>query len=154
MAWRGKAKSGRRSCGKVGTVKTAPDFTHNHSGRSAKRKDTLRDQQDFFYGEKTRASQREGKEDEKNGMAGAFFSIGFALLTSFTENRRFPVLKSRVAKPESDLKIPPISGGSLPRALSDFTPCIPRYTVTDSLTLLPVELAGLSHRLPVYPYPV
>ena len=82
------------------------------------------------------------------------FSKGFALLTSFTENRRFPVLKSRVAKPESDLKIPPISGGSLPRALSDFTPCITRYTVTDSRTLLPVELAGLSHRLPVYPFPV
>lgn len=86
-------------------------------------------------------------------MVGAF-SIGSALLTNFTENRRFPVLKSEVAKPESDLKIPPISGGSLPRALSDFAPCIPRYTVTDSLTLLPVELAGLSHRLPVYPYPV
>ena len=82
------------------------------------------------------------------------FSIGFALLTSFTENKHFPVLKSEVAKPESDLKIPPISGGSLPRALSDFTPCISRYTFTDWLTLLPVELAGLSHRLPVYAYPV
>ncbi|MGL5843211.1 hypothetical protein [Plesiomonas shigelloides] len=30
------------------------------------------------------------------------FSKGFALLTSFTENKRFPVLKSRVAKPELD----------------------------------------------------
>ncbi|MCX2499528.1 hypothetical protein, partial [Plesiomonas shigelloides] len=53
--------------------KSAPDFTHNHSGRSAKRKDTLRDQQDFFYEEKTRASQREGKENEVSGTAGAFF---------------------------------------------------------------------------------
>ena len=106
----------------------------------------------FFFDvlEKPRSGVR-----EDGGMAQPMlFSKGFALLTSFTENRRFPVLKSRVAKPESDLKIPPISGGSLPRALSDFTPCIPRYTVTDSLTLLPVELAGLSHRLPVYPFPV
>ena len=98
-------------------------------------------------------AEKRRKGRQRNGTAGAF-SKGSALLTSITENRCFPVLKSRVAKPESDLKIPPISGGSLPRALSDFTPCIPRYTVTDSLTLLPVELAGLSHRLPVYPYPV
>jgi hypothetical protein len=28
------------------------------------------------------------------------FSIGFALLTSFTEISRFPVLKSEVAKPD------------------------------------------------------
>ncbi|PVU64824.1 hypothetical protein C9E85_16195 [Plesiomonas shigelloides] len=102
-----------------------------------------------------RQKQTKGKAKKTRGAAQqVLFSIGFALLTNFTENRCFPVLKSRVAKPESDLKIPPISGGSLPRALSDFTPCIPRYTVTDSLTLLPVELAGLSHRLPVYPFPV
>lgn len=73
MAVQRKAESGRRSCGKVGTVKTAPDFTHNHSDRSAKRKETLRDQQDFFYGKKTKANLREGKENEKDGAAGAFF---------------------------------------------------------------------------------
>ncbi|MGL5726958.1 MAG: hypothetical protein ACRCYD_03770, partial [Plesiomonas sp.] len=38
--------------------------------------------------------------------------------------------------------------------LSNFPPCITRYTVTNLLTLLPVELAGLSHRLPVHAYPV
>lgn len=97
---------------------------------------------------------RTGVRQDEGTARKVLFSKGSALLTSITENRCFPVLKSRVAKPESDLKIPPISGGSLPRALSDFTPCIPRYTVTDSLTLLPVELAGLSHRLPVYPFPV
>ncbi|MGL5667985.1 MAG: hypothetical protein ACRDD9_17835 [Shewanella sp.] len=32
------------------------------------------------------------------------FSKGSALLMSFTENRRFPVLKSRVAKPELGFK--------------------------------------------------
>lgn len=93
------------------------------------------------------------KERRGHGMAGAFFQR-LRPPDELHRKQAFPVLKSRVAKPESDLKIPPISGGSLPRALSDFTPCIPRYTVTDSLTLLPVELAGLSHRLPVYPYPV
>ena len=104
-------------------------------------------------GERQKQTEGGREGDRQNGTAGAF-SIGFALLTSFTEHKRVPVLKSEVAKPESDLKIPPISGGSLPRARSDFTPCISRYTFTDWLTLLPVELAGLSHRLPVYAYPV
>ena len=53
--------------------KSAPDFTHNHSGQSAKRKETLRDQQIFFYEEKTKTNQRGGKENEKDGTAGAFF---------------------------------------------------------------------------------
>ena len=88
MAGQGKAESGRRSCGKVGTVKAAPDFTHNHAERSAERKDALRSQQDFFNGEKTRTSQ---KGSGKRGTDTVFF-VGSALLTSFTENKRFPVL--------------------------------------------------------------
>jgi hypothetical protein len=40
----------------------------------------------FFYGEKTKASQRETKKTRRMARQ-MLFSIGFALLTSFTENR-------------------------------------------------------------------
>jgi len=49
------------------------------------------------------------KGGHRKGLEDGRFSIGFALLTSFTETRRFPSLKSEVAKPDRTIKIPGVS---------------------------------------------
>jgi hypothetical protein len=47
-----------------------------------------------------RTSGKETKDSEEGHGTKYRFSIGSALLTSFTEIDRFPVLKSEVAKPD------------------------------------------------------
>lgn len=48
----------------------------------------------------TGSIKRHGDMKCEEQLEGCRFSIGFALLTSFSEIRRFPVLKSEGAKPD------------------------------------------------------